>query len=363
MANTQSTVSLQNILDIISQIVDIGAVLNTTGGYTNLTILNIANDVMNEFCAQPFPWKWNELILPQFYTNSWQQDYALQFGNVAGVTNLASLQRGIGIDINNAAAPMKPWRYVQCTREQTQATSSWNGPCPWGASPLFAANWMLNSQLYYGTWGAANVGTASLGNNPVAGSIYTQPLGAKSQPDNPITQIQDANGNLLVLITYGTEGSAAPVLPANSVPGLTVSGTGATTVWAVADPNGQGIRINPVPSQTGTVWQFNLVGQAKPVRFTSLSQTLAPLPDFYEPSFRQGCVAQAYRYSAIAKVRDKFSVEWPLWQKSLFLSREKSDKERESQRFVPAQTVMGAGGPRGGWWGPQWPFAGPPRGW
>lgn len=357
MSSSQSTVTIQNILDILSQIVDIGAVLNTTGGYTNLTILAIATDVMNEFCSQPFPWKWNELALPQFYSNSFQQDYALP------ITNLASLQRGIAVNINNNSVP-KPWRYVQVVREQTEATSSWNGTCPWGASPLCNANWMLNSQLYYGTWGAATIGTGTLGNNPVSGSVYTNPLGASSQPSNPITQIIDANGNLLQLTVYGTEGTTAPLAPANSAAGVIATpGVGATTRWTVLDPNGQGIRINPVPSQTGEVWQFNLVGQARAVRFTSLSQTLFPLPDDFEPPFRQGCVAQAYRYSAIAKVREKFDVEWPLWVKSLKLARVQSDKEPDSNKFVPARTVMGSGGSRGGFWGPGWPFAGPPRGW
>lgn len=355
MASTQSTVSLQNIADVLKSTIDIQPILSV-GGYSNLTMFTIANDVMNELCAQPFPWKWNEFELPVFYTNSWQQDYA-----IPGLTNLASLQRGVVIDINNTSIP-KPWAYVQVVREQTEATSSWNGPCPWYNRPLFNANWMLNSNLYYGTWGDAQTGNATLGNNPVASSVYTNPLGATSQPSNPITQIQDANGNFLVLTTYGHEGSTAPLAAANATPGITASGSGATTVWTVIDPNGQGIRINPVPSQTGVVWQFNLSGQAKPVRFTSLSQTLFPLPDNFEPTFRQGCTAQAYRYSQSSKVVAKFDKEWPLWIRSLVQMRQKEDKERDAQRFVAARSVIGSGGARGSWAGPAWPFAGPPPG-
>lgn len=354
MPSSQSTVTLQAIADILSTMIDIQPILSV-GGYSNLTMLTIANDVMNEFCAQSFPWKWNEFELPQFYTNSFQQDYA-----IPGLTRLASLQRGVVIDINNTSIP-KPWAYVQVVREQTEATSSWNGPCPWYRSPLFNANWMLNSNLYYGVWGDANTGNGTLGNNPVSGSVYANPLGAQSQPSNPITQIEDANGNLLVLTGYGTEGTTAPVAPANSSAGtIATPGSGATTQWTVVDPNGQGIRINPVPSQSGVVWQFNLSGQAKPVRFTSLTQTLFPLPDSMEPTFRQGCVAQAYRYSQSTKVREKFTMEWPLWLKSLLIAREKEDKERDAARFTPARTILGSGGPRGSWWGPQWPFAGPP---
>jgi len=346
---TGSGITLQNIADVLSTMIDIQPILSV-GGYSNLTMLTIANDVMNEICAQSFPWPWNEIQLPLFYSNSWQQDYA-----IPGLMNLASLQRGIVVNINNNSVP-KPWGYVQCVREQTMATSSWNGPCPYYNTFVFSANWMLNSNLYYGTWGDANTGNATFGNNPVAGSIYTNPLGATSQPDNPITQIIDANGNLLVLTRYGVEGTAAPIAPVYSQGGTVVSGTGATTQWTVVNPDGQGIRINPIPSQTGVVWQFNLTGQRKPVRFTGLSQSIFPLPDYMETTFRQGCTAQAYRYSQSAKVAAKFDKEWALWLRSLLLLRERSDKERDASRFVPKKSVLGAGGPRGGWKGPADPW-------
>lgn len=352
---TASTVTLQNVADILSGIVDIQSILSV-GGYSNTTMLTIANDVMNELCAQSFPWKWNEFNLPQFYSNSFQQDYALP------LTTLQSLQRGMVINMSSNSVP-KPWGYVEVVRAQTEATTAWNGPCPFFSAPVFSVNWINNSNLYYGTWGAANTGNATLGNNPVSGSVYTDPLTVASQPSNPITQIIDANGNLLMLTGYGTEGTTAPVAPASSAPGtIATPGSGATTQWTVVDPNGQGMRINPVPSQGGAVWQFNLVGQAQPVRFTSLSQTLTPMPDSFEPTFRQGCTAQAYRYSAVAKVREKFDVEWPLWINQLKLARQKSDNERDAMRFVPRFSVLGAGGPRGGWWGPAYPFAGPPSG-
>ena len=355
MSNSQSTITLQNVADDISSIVDIQPIL-AVGGYSNRTMLRIANDVMNAICGQSFPWKWNAINVPQFYTNSWQQDYAL------ALTNLASLQRGIVININNGSVP-KPWGYVEVVREQTEATGSWNGPCPFFNAPVFQVNWIPNNQLYYGIWGDTTTGNNTVGNNPVANSVYTPLLGSGSMPSNPIMQIQDANGNLLVLTGFGTEGTTAPLAPANSNPGTTATpGAGATTSWTVIDPNGQGMRINPVPSQTGVVYQFNLVGQAIPVRFTQLSQTLVPLPDWFEPTFTQGCVAQAYRYSESAKVREKFTMEWPLWLQSLLLSREKSDKERDAARFVPERSVMGCGGTRGGFWGPQWPFNGPPPG-
>lgn len=359
MANTQSTVTLQDMVDIANAFGDIEPVL-AFGGSTSQPALTAANDVMNAICAVAFPWKWNELILPVFYSNSYQQDYAVVGPTGASVTNLSWLERGLVIDINNMAIP-KPFRTVEVGRQLGQATGTLFNSAT--GDPLFLLNWFPNYMLYYGIWGQPDTGGAAqstgfgmLGNNPKAQSVYTNPVGTASQPANPITMIKDANGNLLTLTTYGHEGSAAPLAAANAPAGTTASGVGATTVWTVLDPNGIGFRIVPVPSQTGSVWQFNLIGQQKPVRFTTLAQTLAPLPDDMEPHFRQGFIAQLYRYSPEGKVRAKFAPEWQLWLKSLNDMRMKEDRELEENRFVPERGIMGGARSRSAWRGAAWPY-------
>lgn len=365
---TQSTVKLQTIVNIARTMPDLEPVLNVAGSSSQPS-LAIANDVMNAICAMPFPQKWNDLSLPYFYTNSWQQDYALIYGpnltpkgnpasNGSSVTNLAWLERGICININSTSFP-KAYREVEVGRDLPMATganwTTWAGGTV--QNPGFLACFFPNYMLYYGQWGATNNGTGSVGNNPVAGSVYTDPLSTASQPANPITQIQDQNGNLLLLTTYGTEGSAAPFASANSPAGTTCSGVGATTVWTVVDPMGAGIRIYPVISQTGPVWQFQLVGQATPVRFSSLSQTLAPLPDIFEPNFRQGFIAQCYRYSPEAKTRAKFDKEWALWMASMRELLMKQDRELEENEFVADRSIMGGGQNRARQWrGASYPF-------
>src|SRR6266481_2009824 len=123
--------------------------------------------------------------------------------------NMSWLERGVAFDINNNSNP-KPFVRIECGRQLPQISASYTGGAGLG-DPGFRCNWFPNRTLYYGTWGAADVGSGSLGNNPVAGSVYTAPTGSHSQPFNPITQIQDANGNFLLLTTYGIEGSAAPL--------------------------------------------------------------------------------------------------------------------------------------------------------
>lgn len=360
-ANTSSTVKLQTIINSTKAMNSLKPQLDVSGSFNSVAFA-AANDTMDAIFAVPFPHKWAEMILPPFYTNSYQQDYVLLYPNGSSVTQLSWLERGTAIDINSTSTS-KPYCIVETGRQLPQVTAMWFSYSSLGSGnciPL--VNFFPNSSLYYGTWGDGNIGNASFGNNPVAGSVYTSPLGPISQPANPITQIQDANGNLLVLTTYGTEGTTAPLAPVSAVPGTTFSGAGATTVWTVIDPNGQGIRMLPVPNQTGVVWQINLVGQMLPPRFTTTQQTLAPLPDQFETTFRQGFVAQMYRYSTDSKVRASFKQEWELWTASLVNLRAKQDRETEENRFTPEQGIMSRGGGRGGWAGGAWPFAGPAPG-
>ena len=428
--NTQSTVTIQQEVDILQTMGDLEPILNA-GGATSLVALTAANNVMSAICGVPFPHKWNEYDLPYFYTNSLQQDYAIVHPDGSSLTSLAWLERGICVDINNTAQP-KPYALVETGRELSKATgTTFNTGIQ---SPAFLVNWLPNKNLYYGTWGASGIGNKSLANNPYPGAMYTSPLGASilnavwaataggqitfslnyiptnlvvgsgiqvnyaypvlynnsynvvsisgnnvvvtsvlnpgvyesggilgngqviQMPYNPITQIRDSNGNLLLITTYGTEGSTAPTAPLNAQPGTTVSGTGATTVWTVLDPNGQGFRILPVPVQTGVVWQFNLVGQRKPVRFMSLNQTLDPLPDEFETHFQMGMIAQLYRFSKEAKVYSKFPAAWKLWLASLDELRSKEDRELEENIFVPDRGILGGNPGRNRFYGPNWPF-------
>lgn len=364
--NTSSTVKLQTIVNLAKMRSDIEPVLSVSGSSVLLP-LTIATDVMNTIVSQPFPWKWNDIFCPQFVTNSFQQDYAGIYPGTGSeapsggpsLTNLSWLERGIVVDINNTAQP-KPFRLVEVGRQLPQGTGTfWNSATN---DPLFIVNYFPNTSLYYGTWGDANVGNASFGNNPGPGAVYTNPLGlvngqAQSMPANPITQIQDSNGNFLVVTVYGTCGHTAPSAPANSAAGTIVQD--GTTQWTVVDPYGQGFRIQPIPAQTGVVWQFNIWGQALPIRFTSLQQTLFPLPNEFEPNFREMFIAQCYRYSPEKNIRAKFQDEWQLALQALENCRKKADRELEENMFSPDRGVMGGLPGRNRWLGPQWPFSYP----
>src|SRR5579885_411660 len=103
MANSQSTLTLQQMLDKILPLGDIEP------------FVTICSDVYAEIVGLPFPHKWNEIKLPQFYTNSFQQDYALVNLDGSSVYNIEWLAQGIAVEISSSAQP-KPWGYVECGR-------------------------------------------------------------------------------------------------------------------------------------------------------------------------------------------------------------------------------------------------------
>ena len=339
-------------------------------GYTVRPIINILNETFEQMCGGEgmFPWKWNQILLPLFVYNSWQQDYALigQPGKAPlngdiSLTNLAWLQEGVAVDINNPAMP-KPWSWCMVGRNQSRSTASYVTNSVF-RQPLCAINYLPNNQLYYGVWGASQTGNSTWGNNPQPNQMIINPLGnGSSMPANPILQIQDSNGNFLVLTQYGITGNTPPAAAANAAPGTQVSD--GACVWTVVDPYGQGVRVAPTPSQTGTVWQINLLGQAKPPKFTASvslsSQTLFPLTDDFYQRFLKGATAECYAYNPNLKIRASHEKARAAWVESLVAMRRQSDRERELYTIKPARSIIGSGGlgPSPGTLGPFWPFGG-----
>src|SRR5437879_6809557 len=95
-----STTTVANILQHAKTYPELSPILQSAAGGSSLQpALNIASDVMIELISQVFNWKFNRFLLPVFYTNSFQQDYALN------VVNLGWLEHGFILDVNNTAYP------------------------------------------------------------------------------------------------------------------------------------------------------------------------------------------------------------------------------------------------------------------
>jgi hypothetical protein len=306
-----STVKLQNVVDYVR----VGGALlpaTNTAGYAVAPLLQLGTDVMADIISQRFNWKFNSFKCPPFYTNSWQQDYPS-----VNQRSIGWLEHCTGIDINNTSLP-KPYFWPECVRDIDPSNSQ--------QSPAQQVSWEYNSNLRLGVW-------------PGQGSVYTSPLNAVQLPVNGPTGILDANGNILLLTTYGTTGSTAPLAIAGAVAGTVIND--GTCAWTVCDPSAQGFRLSALPPQQGIVYQYNVVAQNVPPIFTSLQQTLAPLPDDYSRHFRRGFIIQTYQISEDPRMREMFPGMRQEWLQEIGATLQQGDREAENKGFYPDRSVTG----------------------
>lgn len=343
-----STITIQQVANSIRAYPDLTPLLGTAG-WTQEPALSIANDTMQQFLAQSLNWKFNRAIVPTFLTCALQQDYP------TNVSNLGWLEQGWRIDINNTLAGgnsngPKPVFALETVRDLAQTS--------YQANP-FNASWIPNSLAVTGTWYASTEYQCG----------YQQAL----TPSTPIQSFYDANGNLLFLNSnalgltlqspgftggaaipqpgFGLSGTVQPLLPANSAPGTTVTDNQLT--WTVANPNGYAIRLAPLPAVSGLTWLIFAVYQMKPPILTSLSNTIAPIPDEFGYLFRQGFLAMCYEHAGNRLAGESYEK----WHEALMIALRSSDREREDAVLYPSESLMGGGPYKYGMpVGPAWPF-------
>ena len=237
-----SSYRLQDLVDITRALGDLAPALPTGGSYEVIATSAI-NDAMTAMLAgsskgSPFNWKFNRLNLSPFFINSWQQDYA------ANNLTLGWLESCGAYNTSSTQQP-KPFRVVEVKRD-VLLTNAQTGN-------LAKIETMSNVNLTYGVWGQSSALSLSGLINPSPGAVYTNPAGAVSMPANPITQVQDAFGNLWMLTTYGTCGAVNPFLtnqnpnsvyPTVSNPAaVAVTVTDGSVVWTAVNPKAQGFRL------------------------------------------------------------------------------------------------------------------------
>jgi hypothetical protein len=340
-----STITLQQIVDDAKTFADLSPVL-ATGGFSTAPALSIANDVMNAMLlggpnGEPFNWKWNRFNPLAFPTISWQQDYF-----VPNVVNLGWIESSWAVYVNMTSTP----KYIQQLEVHKDLLTDW---LQTGYPGKIC--WIPNDQCKTGTWGQTSQQNITGLFNPGPGVTYINPVGANQTPANPTTCISDSFNNLWTVTTYGTCGQTNPFLtnvnpvfptPTNPTVQATTVMDG-TTVWTAINPKGQGFRLDPIPPQTGITWLIQVVGQMRQPYFTSLNQTLEPIPDDYSLYFKNGFFAQCYRRSPDSKVRAKFADEWNLWLKGLSNAVKQGNREMDDFGFYPSVGVMDTG------WGAQ----------
>ena len=362
---SNSSYTGQMLVDQARTMGDLAPVL-PTGGFYDTLALSIINDCMTDMLlgsakGSRFNFKFNRIIVPQFFVNSWQQDYA------SSLTNLGWLESCLAYNTSSTIVP-KPTAVIEVKRDLLLTGVNGQG------SRYAQICWMQNDTLTYGIWGQSTINSFTGLQNPGPGVKYTNPLGQTAMPLNNVTQVQDAFGNFWIITPsttfnpnggYGTCGGSNPFATnLNPVyPTLASPNTVATTVmdgsvqWTAVWPKGQGFRIAPMPSQTGPVWQIAPIGQARIPQFTDLQQVLDPIPDDYYRYFKQGFCAYCYGASPDPKVRAKFDMAKKLWMESLNQAVNQGSREDDAFGFVPSEAgVMDTGWST--WTGisPMWPY-------
>lgn len=350
-----STLKLRDVVDDAYTLGDVAPVLST-GGSSMQPALSIANDVMQALInggpgGQPYNWKWNRYNIPTFTTISLQQDYF-----IPGLVNLGWLESAWAVNLNQTSIPKsKMFLEVHKDLMVTGAQTSYPGKI----------SWLPNSMLNTGAWGQHPFGPtagfpsgetvvtgpgATGQQNPGPGVIYSNPIGTLLTPINACTAIKDPYGNLWCLTTFGTCGSTQPIWPTDpSYPTtrnpniLPTTVSDGSCVWTAINPQGQGIRLEPIPPQTGVVWQIQAVGQMKAPRFYNLEQYINPLPDDWEWAFKQGFFAECFRRSPDPRVRAKYQQEKQWWLESLDKAVRQADREMDDFGFYPTSIIMDTG--------------------
>lgn len=329
----QSSISLQNVIDYARSFPECNPIL-PAGGFSFEPALTFANDVLQKILAQNLNWRWNASYVPLFLSNALQQDY------ITNLTDIGWLTHGFRIDINNntnsANLARKPLFQVEVNRDM--------GLTPYQGNPSIAC-FIPNTQAQFGTW-APN-------------TTYTCGYGLSGAPASPIQQIVDANGNMLFLDSsimnltpdspgyagttiplptpnpYGTTGSTPPMAPINAPAGTTV--VDGTVVWTVANPNGYALRFNPIPAVGGFVWLFWIAYQRRPPKFTSLQQTLSPIPDELAYLFREGFVAKCLQHANSPRAR----MQNEMWHEQIEQAIKAGEREEQAWSIFPDTAMSG----------------------
>jgi len=225
------------------------------------------------------------------------------------------------VDVNNTFLP-KPMDNIKWRRGLSRTNLS-----RWWPKNLC---WMYNNELEIAMWPGADVVI-----HPLLG--MTSPGGL-----NPILNMRDMNGNILIVTTFGTTGSTAPVLAANAAEGTTV--TDGTVVWTCVSPTSQGFRLDRLPSAAGPTLEIKPYYQLDPPRFATMQQALDPIPDSFSRFFFRGLQAMCLMNSPnptdvkrgeVLTERDRYGE--PKWLKEPKLQ---GDRELNLYMLQPATSVV-----------------------
>lgn len=310
-----STKTLQSMYDVLAA-KGIPDPRSQAQGYGDILSLELGSQVMADLITERFNWKFNRGVAAPFLTNSWQQDYpqpAQASGSIAWGEDCDIC------DINSTTFP-KPLNWdgaITWRRQLTRSSLS-------ARRPRNIA-WMYNRDLSWGTW-------------PGAGKTYSPLISAQGTSANPIMNFIDVHGNYLILTGFGVTGNSQPSAAASSPEGTTVND--GTCVWTVVSGDSQGFRIDTLPGQNSVVYQITPIYQLEPPEFAELGQLLTPIPDSFSRHFERGLEAQCFEASPNPNDRQRQTISYADWLKSMVTMVSQGNKNPDIYRMVPSTSPV-----------------------
>jgi hypothetical protein len=290
-----STITLQSVVNLASTHLDL-APLAGIGGYTNEPALSLCNDVMQTLFAPAFglgprplvlDWKFNRAEMGVLVTAPFKQDY-----KHAGAT-IFSLSQGIGIDLasNNALT-------IASTTVTIKTLEPYNGLVGdvcyiTGTGSNYDSTFTQNGST--SSWAGCTYTVTAINGLTITATVSGgAPSGTSGAPG--ITDF-----GWLAACTIVDYNNGAPIQPIRHIDAVRdippMSQAGAPTKVAVIQDLGTGvlrIRFSLVPGSRP--WLVQPIYQKKAPLLTSLSSTWSPIPDELSYVYRQGFLAQCYRY-------------------------------------------------------------------
>lgn len=307
-----STKSIQSVYDTIVAKGVPDPRMNASG-YGDTLALELASQVLAELICDRYNWKWNRATATPFLTNSWQQDYP-QLAQAAGPIGWG--EDCDEIDINNSVMPKPLWNIKWRRGLSRTNTNSWR--------PMQIC-WMYNNELTLGFWPGADV-------------VYSPLLTQTAQLQNPLMSMRDANGNILIVTGFGTTGTTAPQLAANSAEGATVDD--GSVVWTCVSPTSQGFRLDVLPSATGPAYQLIPYYQLDPPVIISYDQMINPVPDSFSRFFYRGLESECLIASPNPADKSRGEAAKVAWLNALLDSKRQGDRELNVYGLIPASSPV-----------------------
>lgn len=323
MANS---VTIQSVVDFSRTHGDLYPLVDV-GGFSNEPALSLANDTLQELCAQPNAWKFNRVASNILVTQNARQEY--QFAGASAFTNrygasigLASTpaitQSGFTVTVNTLQDHnFSAGETVFMTGNTTAAYNSTYTEGP--TSSGWSGGWTILTTPTARSFTFTHA-SSGLGNSGAAGITDFAWLESAEMYDTRATDPNTKRWQMEAVRTMKRSSDAGS--RPNKI--AVLSESGGILV----------IRVTPVGNEV--VWGITLNYQAKPPLKTSLQGNWAPFPDEFGFVYRQAFLARAYRYMNHRRA----DLEGARAAAQIAKAMARDDNEAENQYVTPEVSLM-----------------------